>query len=170
MGRTRLSLVVRRKDEMSRKRFPASLPRRVYWSDRVGGCASCPDCGGALEAESHVYVMATRRKGDFDFHVVGNDAGHFCGRCPVVVLDRDEFGRFVAIATRGRDGVRYVVMGIVDLDALPEDKRSVPFDDEANPIPLVKFTNFGERKPPARPKKAHKPRTKGKRRKKRKRR
>ena len=155
---------------MSRKRFPASLPRRVYWSDAVGGCASCPECGGALEVESHVYVLGTRRYGDVDVHMAGNDAGHFCGRCPVVVLDRGEFERFVGIVTRGSDHVRYLVMGIVDLDAVPEDKRGTPFDDETNPIPLVKFTNLGQRKPPARPKKTPKRRGKRKRRKRRKRR
>ena len=60
---------------MSRKRFPASLPRRMYWSDEVGGCASCPECGGGLEREQHTYVAATRRHGDTDMHVIGNDAG-----------------------------------------------------------------------------------------------
>jgi len=155
---------------MSRKKFPASLPRRRYWSDEVGGCTSCPECGGALEREQHPYVAATRRHGELDVHVIGNDAGHFCGRCPVVVIDREEFGPFIAIATRGLDDVRYAVMGIVDLDAVPEDKRNLPFDDDTNPLPLVPFTNLRGGRPPARPKKTHKQKGKGKRRKKRKRR
>lgn len=142
----------------------------MYWSDQVGGCAACPECGGSLEAERHEYVMGTRRHGEIDLHLVGNNGGRFCGRCPVVVLDRDEFGRFAELATRAQDYVDFVVMGIVDLDAVPADKRSVPFDDETNPLPLVKFTNLGERKPPTRPRKASKSKAKGKRRKKRKRR
>ena len=131
---------------MSRYRFPGSLPRKMYWSDEVGGHASCPDCGAPLGPEHHTYMMVTRRSGDMDFHMVGNTAGHFCGKCPLVVLDRDEFERFVALAARTTDGVDFVVMGIVDLDAVPEDKRSLPFDDDTNPVPLVQFTNVGGQK------------------------
>lgn len=135
---------------MSRHKFQASLPRRMCWSDEVGGYASCPDCGTRIESEQHTYVMVTRRSGDMDFHMVGNTAGHFCSECPVVVLDRDEFERFVALASRRTDGLDYVVMGIVDLDAVPEDKRSLPFDDDTNPVPIVQFTNVGREEPSAR--------------------
>lgn len=131
---------------MTRYRFPASLPRKMHWSDEVGGHASCPTCGSLLESEHHTYVMVTRRNGDMDFHMVGNTAGHFCTKCPIVVLDRDEFENFVAIVARKTNGVDYVVMGIVDLDAVPEDKRSMPFDDNTNPVPLVQFINVGGKK------------------------
>ena len=118
----------------------------MYWSDAVGGCSSCPDCRGPLESERHIYVMATRRAGDIDVNLVGNTAGHFCANCPVVVLDRDEFERFVFLAAGEADGVDYTVMGIVDLDAVPLDKRSCPFDDETNPVPLVEFTNLAKKR------------------------
>ena len=131
---------------MSRHKFPASLPRNMYWSDAVRGCGTCPDCHAALECEQHTYVLATRRAGEFGAHVVGNRAGHFCGSCPVVVLDRDEFERFVFLSVGDADGVDYAIMGIVDLDAVPPDKRNLPFDDDTNPIPLVMFTNMGEAK------------------------
>ena len=126
-------------------RFPASVPRRMYWSDAVGGCSSCPDCRGILESEHHTYLMVTRRAGDLDANLVGNTAGYFCANCPVVVLDRDEFERFVLLAAGEVGGVDYAVVGIVDLDAVPLDKRSCPFDDEANPVPLVEFTNLGKK-------------------------
>lgn len=135
---------------MSRHRFPASVARKMYWSDGVKEHASCPDCGSALQSERHTYMVVTRRRGDMDFHMVGNNAGHFCGSCPVVVLDRNEFERFVALAVRRTDGVDYVAMGIVDLDAVPEDKRSLPFDDDTNPVPLVQFTSVGGEEPSAR--------------------
>lgn len=82
-------------------------------------------------------------------HGVGNRAGHFCGNCPVVVLDREEFERFVSLAVGDADGVDYAVMGIVHLDAVPPDKRNLPFDDDTNPIPLVEFIDVRERKPSA---------------------
>jgi hypothetical protein len=34
-------------------------------------------------------------------------------------------------------------MGIVDLEAVPEEKKDIPFDEEDNPLPLVEFTNLG---------------------------
>ncbi|HIJ73481.1 MAG TPA: hypothetical protein HPP83_05195 [Candidatus Hydrogenedentes bacterium] len=134
---------------MSRYRFPASLPRKMYWSDEVNGCAVCPDCGAPLESEHHTYVIATRTDGYTDSYLIGNDGGHFCGECPVVVLDHDQFERFAAMAAGTAKGVDYIVMGLVDLGAVPEDKRKVPLGDDANPLPLVKFANFGEKKPQA---------------------
>lgn len=110
----------------------------------------------------HGVSRLSRRTGDFGAHVVGNRAGHFCGNCAVVVLDRDEFERFVSLAVGDADGVHYAVMGIVDLDAVPLEKRTLPFDDDTNPIPLVEFTNVGGRKPSA--SSQHKNRSRGKRR------
>ncbi len=82
-----------------------------------------------------------------DFHIVGNTAGNFCERCPLLVLDREKFESFVAVAARPRDGVEYMVMGIIDLDAVPEGNKGLPFDNETNPVPLVEFTNVGGKKP-----------------------
>jgi hypothetical protein len=90
---------------MSSQKFPASIPRAMYWSHEVDG-SSCPNCGGALEAEHHIYLMATRRRGEEDFFMVSNTAGRFCDRCPTVVLDRD--GRPVAINVRGEQLVAIV--------------------------------------------------------------
>jgi len=78
--------------------------------------------------------------------MVGNTAGHFCEKCPLVVLDREEFKRLAmiaAVAAVATDSVEFVVLGIVDLDAVPEEKRGHPFDDDKNPVPLVRFTNVG---------------------------
>jgi len=132
---------------MSRYTFPESVPRKMYWSDAVAGSSVCPDCRTPLESERHTYVMATRRAGNFEAYLVGNTAGHFCSNCPVVVLDRDEFQRFVSSAVGDVDGVHYAVMGIVDFDSVPPDKRNTPFDDDTNPVPLVEFSNLGKRKP-----------------------
>jgi hypothetical protein len=126
---------------MREHRFSPSLPRKIYWSRDVGGCARCPDCHAALECEQHAYVMATRGAGELDIQVVGNKAGHFCSTCPTVVLDSDEFMRFARLATGRSAGVEFTVIGLVDLAAVPEGKRGSPLGGDANPIPLVEFTN-----------------------------
>ena len=41
---------------------------------------------------------------------------------------------------------KFTVAGIVDLDSIPEDKRNKPLGDDDNPIPLVSFTNYSNRK------------------------
>ena len=134
---------------MSKYKFPASLPRKMYWSSAVGGCSSCPDCNMPLEQEKHTYVITTRQAGAYDAYMTGNPAGHFCAHCPVVVLDREEFDRVVTVAVDEADGLQYMVMGIVDMDAVPPEKSHLPFDDDTNPVPLVEFTNLGKKKAPA---------------------
>ena len=134
---------------MSGGKFSPSIPRRMYWSDDVGGCASCPECAKSLESDPQAYVAVTRRRGEMDFHMVGNSAGHFCADCPVVVLDREEFDDDVYLAVGDADGVDYSVMGIFDRQAVPKDKQGLPFDDATNPIPLVGFTNTKADKPSA---------------------
>jgi hypothetical protein len=100
-----------------------------------------------LEHEGHTYVMAVRQRGQIHPLVVGNDGGYFCGRCPVVVLDHKTFSDLAAlgIGIRSANDIQFVVLGMVDLAAVPQEKRHLPFDDKSNPLPLVKFTNLGRR-------------------------
>lgn len=127
---------------MSRYKFPASIPRKVHWADGVGGRLFCPECKGTLEREHHAYMIAVRKGGDIQPFIFGNDDGHFCSKCPVVVLDHSAFSRAAVLAMGSSEGVQFIAMGIVDLDAVPKDKRHLPFDDENNPVPLVEFTNL----------------------------
>jgi hypothetical protein len=74
----------------------------------------------------------------------GNDYGAFCPECPVVVLDRKRFEHIIEETAERPDSgisgaVQYVVLGIVNPDAIPEDKRHLPLGDDDNPIPLVEF-------------------------------
>ena len=135
---------------MDGDKFPASVPRKMYWSHKVGGCSSCPDCGTQLASEYHAYVLATRGRRDVDLHVMGSSGGHFCEGCAVVVLDQEDLERFVSAAMEGPGRIDYTVLGIVDMDAVPADKRNLPFDDDSNPLPLVRFTNISGQEPAAR--------------------
>jgi len=150
-------------------KFPASVPRKMLWSTEVGGTSICPRCGAQLEKEHHTYVMAVRERGDIQPFVVGNEAGHFCSKCPTVVLDWDEFNDLAGLCIQSSQAA-FVVMGLVDLDAIPAGKANVPLADDDNPIPLVKFTNITGANSPAASKRKRRDRTKGKKRKKRKRR
>ena len=130
-------------------RFPASVPRKMFWSDKVAALSRCPECGARLESEHHIYVMAVREHGDIQSFLMGTDAGYFCERCPVVVLDRDAFGELAAAGLRSQGRFKFSVLGLVDMDAVPEEKSSIPLGDDDNPIPLVGFTNLAEDRPKA---------------------
>ena len=82
-----------------------------------------------------------------DSQIVGSVGGHFCTchfctACPVVVLDRARFDDYAATSSAAGTASDYLVLGLVDLSAVPEDKRCLPFDEVNNPLPLVMFTNL----------------------------
>jgi hypothetical protein len=60
----------------------------------------------------------------------------------VVVLDGDTFDGYALAAQDSGNGGDFVVVGLVDLSAVPKDKRHLPFDDRTNPVPVVMFTNL----------------------------
>ena len=124
------------------KRFPANEPRRMFWSRDVGGHSNCPECGSPLAKEHHTYVMATRRHGELDTFLVGNDGGHFCTGCSTVVLENSEFARAAAAGLGRAGGAEFLILGLVDLQAVPNEKSSLPLGTDGNPVPLVKFTNL----------------------------
>jgi hypothetical protein len=126
------------------KKHKASIPRQMYWSNAVKNSKICPICGTSLEKEYHSYVMVVRIKNENEQFAVGTDGGYFCPECPVVVLDRDKFIELasVGLESAGYDesSVELAVAGIVDMDAIPEDKKDKPLGTEDNPIPLVSFS------------------------------
>ena len=129
------------------KKFDPSIHRQMFWSNDVGGKSYCPRCFSSLENEHQVFMMAIRDVHDIHPFIVGNDAGYFCPQCPTVVLDGDTFAEFAQVSLGHDIDAEFTVLGLVDLEAVPEDKRSLPLGGDDNPIPLVKFTNMSEDKP-----------------------
>ena len=64
---------------------------------------------------------------------------HFCNQCPVVVFDKDKLDQAAKIAIRDTNNLTYFIAGIVNLEAIPEEKRSLEMGTDDNPIPLVRF-------------------------------
>jgi len=64
---------------------------------------------------------------------------HFCDTCPVVVFDCLQIEEAVKIFMKMEDGLKYAVMGIVDLATIPKEKRHLEIGTEENPMPLVEF-------------------------------
>ncbi len=124
------------------KKHPASIPRNMFWSTDVGGISHCPECEGRLESEHHTYVFATREGEEIDTFIVGSEIGYFCEQCPLVVVDYDSAAEVVSFGRGSAGAFEFVAMGIVDLDAIPEDKKDDELGTDDNPVPLVEFTNI----------------------------
>jgi len=123
-----------------KKKFTASIPRRRYLDGDIGSAQRCPECQGALEKEFHTYLMVIKKGREMTPFLFGNDGGHFCFKCPVVVLEHDVFvdGIMAAGETKAK---QFTVAGIVNLEAIPDDKKHLPIGADDNPIPLVEFLN-----------------------------
>lgn len=115
----------------------------MYWSDAIKNDNICPNCGRMLKNDYQVYLAFIKIREETDSFITGNDAGYFCPRCPVVVLDRTIFGRELKTAAILRDrnikSFSYFVSGIVNYGAIPEDKREKEIGTKDNPIPFIEF-------------------------------
>ena len=120
------------------KKFDASTPRWRYWVKRARSSMRCPRCGGELQSETHTYMVLVKQAGEIESILCGVDGGYFCNSCPSVVLDREKFENLIRAVAEGND-YSYVVPAIVDMDAIPEEKRHVELGSDDNPIPLVEF-------------------------------
>lgn len=119
-------------------------PRECIYKSFPDAPEPCPRCGGSLIQQPQTYLVATRRgRRITDSFMLGSDFGWFCTDCPTVVIDPEDVGEMLAYALPGWDtGEEFTVVGLVDLDAIPEEKEHLPLGGDDNPIPLVEFTNI----------------------------
>jgi hypothetical protein len=126
------------------KKFDASIPRKMYWSDKVPNKYRCPHCKTKLEKDYQSYVFAIWIKGEYQAFICGNEAGAFCPQCPIVVLNQDDFISTIDSMDLANDGGRtqipeFAVVGIVDTNAIQKENADMPIGADDNPIPLVEF-------------------------------
>ena len=120
------------------------VPREALYQSFAGQPGPCPKCGSELHMMAQTYMVATR-EGDrlADSFIIGGDFGWFCKSCPVVVINMVKVGEMLSFRKRGWDiGAEFLVLGIVNLDAVPASKRHLPIGAPGNPVPLVKFRNL----------------------------
>ena len=123
---------------MAKKRFDPSIPRRMYHAFGEGQTLRCPECQSALVNESHTYMTFAREGDELNPFIVGSDFGYFCPQCPVVLIDMDAAGEMLSRGIDTGPIMHFGVAGLIDLDAVPEEKARIPLGDD-NPPPLVQF-------------------------------
>lgn len=104
---------------------------------------ACPRCHVGLVRTRQTYCVATKEDNQLqDPFIIGSDFGSFCPQCPTIVIRVAQVGELLSLGRPSWDiGSSFLVLGQVDLEAIPEDKRNLPFDDD-NPLPLVAFTGI----------------------------
>ncbi len=121
-----------------KNKFDLSIPRRRYYSKDCG-LTSCPECGFLLIKDSCTVIIAAKSdtdEGEFMSNMTGS---HFCESCPVVVFDSDKIEQAARLGIRGDANLRYLIGGIVNLNAIPQEKRHLEIGIDGNPVPLVYF-------------------------------
>lgn len=126
------------KTEDFKNKFDLSIRRRRYYSADCG-LTSCPECGLPLIEDSCTVIIVAKSdtdEGEFMSNMTGS---HFCESCPVVVFDSDKVEQATRLGIRGETNLRYLIGGIVDFNAIPQEKRHLEIGIENNPVPLVHF-------------------------------
>ncbi|MBS1251535.1 MAG: hypothetical protein MAG451_00568 [Anaerolineales bacterium] len=133
-------------EELEQLAVDVSEPRECIYKSFADDPGPCLRCGERLEQSAQPYLVATRRgKRITDSFITGSDFGWFCTNCPTVVIDPDDVDEMLQHPMSGWDvGEEFTVVGLIDLDAIPEDKQHLPLGDDDNPIPLVEFTSISD--------------------------
>lgn len=128
-----------------------TTPRHVVYSSFKDKPGACPRCSSELVNENQTYAVETRQgKRIADSFIVNGDFGWFCKSCPILVINKGEVKKLLSFQKRGwRIGSEYLVLGIVDLDAIPASKRHLPIGDPNNPLPLIKFIDNSQSDKPS---------------------
>jgi hypothetical protein len=118
------------------------LPRVCFYRAFEGEPDPCPRCGRTLIQQYASYLIATGSEGQLaDSFTSGSDAGWFCPQCPTIVVNTNVIGKlFGHPLAHWNVGTDFAVLGLVDLDAVPPEKRHLRLGTQDNPFPLVEFS------------------------------
>ncbi len=123
---------------MSKKISKINLaePRRAYYNNAHN---TCQECGSLLEEEGCAILLGVKSDSDQADFITNSGGSRFCLTCPVVTFDKGNVEEAAKTALSGDRNIKYRIMGIVYLDAIPDEKSHLEIGSDENPMPLVRF-------------------------------
>ncbi len=121
-----------------KNKFDLSISRRKYFSNDCG-LINCPECNSKLIEDSCTVLLSAKSdtdEGDFLSNLTGS---HFCSNCRVIVFDSEKTDKAARLGMKGVKNLIYEILGIIDFNAIPQEKRHLELGIDENPIPLVHF-------------------------------
>jgi hypothetical protein len=115
-----------------------SVPKRRYYNDECN-LKICPECGSGLIEENCTILICAKSDSDEAELMTNLSGSHFCSKCPVVVFDLEKVEKAAKHGIRWNNNLKYFIAGIIDLEAIPKDKRYLEIGCDENPVPLVHF-------------------------------
>jgi hypothetical protein len=121
-----------------------SDPREAIYQTLTGQSNVCPKCGGILHQQRKDYLIGNYEGDDeLESFTTGANFGWFCDSCPVVVINLPDLHALLAHLPPDMPiGSNAIVIGIINIYAIPEKKRHMPIGIPENQIPLCMFTNL----------------------------
>jgi hypothetical protein len=110
----------------------------------------CPKCRGNLQQLYKSYLIGNyEAQKELESFYMGSKFGWFCDSCPTLIINLPDLHDFLThLPADLKIGSNAIVLGIINILAIPENKRQLPVGSPKNPIPLCIFTNL----PPLPPK------------------
>ncbi len=115
-----------------------SIQRRKY-NSRDSGLINCPECGALLIKKNCSVILCVKSDIDTGEFMTNLSGSHFYNKCPVVVFDNEKIEQAALIGINNNKNVKYIIAGIVDFSAIPEEKRHLEIGIDEDPTPLVTF-------------------------------
>jgi len=119
-----------------------AIPRQLYHHESKGTPGLCPRCSGKLETSSDPLIVALVQPGSTEvlpFVTTMNGLAWYCRACPTVTVVTSKIVDIARSALPEENQVASAVIGVVDLAAIPEDKRHLPISQIEDP-PIARFT------------------------------
>lgn len=150
-----------------KQKIDKTIERKMFAHEAADAPSNCPQCGQPLVQEYGPYQVATRSGRRLtDEYVMSGDFGYLCPECATAVIHIPNLAeRIHGIPMRSgwKTGEEFMVLGLIDLDAIPPEQAHIPLDD-LDPYPFVPFhPAHPAKKRPSRKKRPRKPKPKRRR-------
>lgn len=124
--------------EHIKNKFDLSIPRRKYYRQSFE-LSLCPECGSSLIQDSCTIIIVAKSDTDEGKFLTNLHGSHFCESCPVVVFNPDIVEQAARLGIKGDENLKYFIEAIVNLNAIPPEKKHLEIGTNENPIPIVHF-------------------------------